>query len=206
MTRRNIRRSRIYELSVNLVREEEQIVLLHHVADAVHLLARIEVTRRVVRVADQYTARTLVYQLLELLDLRQGKALLYRRRDGTDDSARRNGKSHVVGIGRLGNDDLVAGVQARHEGEQHRLRTARSDYDVVGRKFYLVLVVVPHKFLAQRSVTVARAVLQHLAVDITQSVETLLRRRQVGLAYIEVVNLYAATFGGIGQRYQLADR
>ena len=41
MAGRNIGRARIYELAVDLVREEEQIILFDHVAYAVHLLARV---------------------------------------------------------------------------------------------------------------------------------------------------------------------
>ena len=206
MAGRNIGRARIYELAVDLVREEEQIVLLHHVAYAVHLLARVEISRRVVRVAYQYAARTLVYQLLEPLHLRQRKALLDRGRDSTYDRTRRDRKGHVIGIRRFRNDDLVSRVQTRHEGEQHSLRPSRRDYDILGRELYLVLVVIPHQFLAQRPVTVARTVFQHLAVYVAQRIQSLLRRRQIGLADVQMIYLDSAAFGGIGQRYQLADR
>ena len=206
MARRDIGRARVDKLAIDLVREEEQIVLLDQIADAVHLLARIEVARRVVRVTDQNSARALVDKLLELLDLGQREALLDRGRDGADDCSGRDCEGHIVGVGRLGNDDLIAWIEARHKGKQHGLRASRSDDDVVGREFYLILVVVANKLLAQRQKSVAGAILQQFAVDFRERIQTLLRRGQVGLTDIEVVDFHSTTFGRIGQRHQLADR
>ena len=82
-------------------------------------------------------------------------------------------KSHVVGIGRFGHDDLVAGVEARHEGEQHRFGTSRGDDDLFGGKFDLVLLVVARQLFAERPVTVAGAVFEYFAVDLLQRFESL---------------------------------
>lgn len=121
MAGRDVGRPRVDELAVDLVREEEEVVALHQVADAVHLLARVEVSGGVVGVANQDAARALVDEPLEFGDVGQRKALLDGRNDGADDRTGRDGKGHVVGIGRLGDDDFVARVEARHEGEEHRL-------------------------------------------------------------------------------------
>ena len=67
-----------------------------------------------------------------------------------DHGARRNGEGHVVGVGRFGNDDFVARVQARHEGEEHGLGAARGDDDLLGRKLDLVLLVVGRQLFAER--------------------------------------------------------
>ena len=197
MAGRDIGRARVDEFAVNLVREEEQIVLLHQIADLIHLLAGVEIPRRVVGVADQDAARAFVDELLELLDGRQRESLLDRREHGADHGARRDGEGHVVGVGGLRNDDLVARIQARHEGEQHGLRAARGDDDVVGVQANLVLLVVARELLAQGAVAVAGAVLQNRAVDPLQGVEPHPGRGQVGLSDVQVVYLRAARLGGL---------
>ena len=148
----------------------------------------------------------LVDEFLELLHLRQRKALLYRSGYGADARACRNGKGHVVGISRLGHDDFISGIEARHEGEEHRLRAAGCDDDVVGRKADIVFRIIVREFLAIGTEALARAVLQDAAVDVLQRVEACLRRGQVGLADIEVVDMNAPILGSRCQRRKLADR
>ena len=206
MAGRNIGRTGIDELAVNLVGEEEKIVFLHQIADALHLLAGVEVARGVVGVADQDAARALVDQFFELRDVGQRKTLFDRRDDRTDHGARRDGESHIVGVGRFGHDDFVAGVQARHEGEQHRFGTSRGDDDLFGRKFDLVLLVVARQLFAERPVTVAGAVFEYVAVDLLQRCESRLGRRQIGLADVEVVDSDSPRPGGFRQRNEFAYR
>ena len=76
-------------------------------------------------VADQDTARAVVDELFEFRDVGQCESLLDRRYHGAYHGPCGDGEGHVIGVGRLGDDDLVAGVEARHEGEQHGLGTAR---------------------------------------------------------------------------------
>ena len=121
VARRDIGRARVDKLAIDLVREEEEVVLLYQIADALHLAARVEVTRRVVGVADQDTARAGVDQLLEFRHIGQGKALVDGRDHGANRRSGRDGEGHVVGVSRLGHDDLITRVEARHEGEEHRL-------------------------------------------------------------------------------------
>ena len=205
MAGRDVGRPRVDEFAVDLVREEEEVVALHQVADAVHLLARVEVSGGVVGVANQDAARALVDEPLEFGDVGQRKALLDGRNDGADDRTGRDGKGHVVGIGRLGDDDFVARVEARHKGEEHRLGASRGDDDFVGRELDLVLGVVLDQLLAQRAVAVAGAVFEYRAVDVAQCVEADLRRGYVGLADVEVVDFRAARLGRFGQRHEFAD-
>ena len=145
---RDIGRARIDKLSIDLIREEEQIVLLHQIADAVHLLAGIEVARRIVGITDQNTACTLVDKLLKLLNLGQRETLLDRGRDGADNGSCRDSKGHIVGVGGFGDNDLVTRVKARHKGKQHGLRASRGDDNIVCREFYLILVVVANQLLS----------------------------------------------------------
>ena len=121
---RDVRRTRVDELAIHLIREQVEVVLLHEVANLVHLLLRVEVAGRVVRIADQDSLRAFVDQLLKFLHLRQTKALVDGGRDRTDNRSSRNRKAHVVGVRRLRNDDLVTGIQTAHESEKYRLRTA----------------------------------------------------------------------------------
>jgi hypothetical protein len=55
-------------------------------------------------------------------------------------------------------------------------------------------------------IALRRAILQHRAVDVTDSVEGLLWGRQIGLADIQMIHVYPSLLGVIGQRSQLADR
>ena len=55
-------------------------------------------------------------------------------------------------------------------------------------------------------VAVAGAVFQNLAVDVFQGFEALFRRRQIGLADVQVVNLRSPGAGGVGQRNEFAYR
>ena len=201
---RYVGRPGVDEFAVDFVGEEEQVVFFDQVADAVHLLACVQVPRGVVGIADQDTARAVVDELFEFRDVGQCESLLDRRYHGAYHGPCGDGEGHVIGVGRLGDDDLVAGVEARHEGEQHGLGTARRDDDVVGRELDLELFVVTYQFLAQRAISVAGAVFEHRTVDLFQGVEPGLRRRQVGLADVQVVDLGAACPGGFGQRDELA--
>ena len=102
-------------LTVYLIREEVEVVFLDKVANLVHLPAGIEISGRVVGVADQDGACALVDKLFELLDLRQGEAFFYRSGNGTYLGTCRDGECHIVSIGRFGHDDLVARIEAAHE-------------------------------------------------------------------------------------------
>ena len=206
MAGRNVGRTGVDEFAVDLVRKEEQVVFLHHVADAVHLAAGVEVTRGVVGVADQDAARAVVDQLLELLDRGQRESVLDGGHHRADHGARRNGEGHVVGVGRFGNDDFVARVEARHEGEEHGLGAARGDDDLLGRELDLILLVIGHQLFAQRAVAVAGAVFQHLAVDVFEGFETLLGRGEVGLADVQMVDFRSPGAGRVGQRDEFAYR
>ena len=204
--RGDVRRTRVDEFAVHLVGEEVQGVFLHEVPDPVHLLLGVQVARRVVGVADQDRLRALVDQFLEFLDLRQAEALLDRRHDRADHGARGHGERHVVGVRRLRDDDFVARVQAAQEGEEYRLAAAARDDDFVRREFDLVAVIVADQRLPQRAVALRRAVFQRLAVDVLQHVQRLLRRRQVRLTDVQLVDLDPALLRRIRQRRQLPDR
>ena len=205
MHRGDVRRARVDEFAVHLVAEEEEVVLLHQVADLVHLVLGIEVARRVVGIADEDGLRALVDEFLELLHLGQAETLVDGGRDGPDHRAGGDREGHIVGVRRLRDDDLVARIEAAHECEQHRLGAARGDDDLVRGELDLVALIVVHERLAQRAEALRRAVFQHLAVYVLEHVERLLRRRQVGLADVQAVDLHSPLLGGVRQRGEHTD-
>ena len=75
------------ELTVNFVGEEIEVILLHEIANLIHLATGIKVARRVVWVADEDGAGSFVDEFLELLYLRQRETLVNSGCDGTYDCA-----------------------------------------------------------------------------------------------------------------------
>ena len=112
MAGRDVWRTGVDILSVDFVGEEIEVVFLYQVAYLVHLAACVKIARGVVRVANHYRTGALVDQFLELFDLRKRETFVYRGGNGAYLCPCRDGKSHVVGVCRLGNDAFVARVQA----------------------------------------------------------------------------------------------
>ena len=138
MTCRDVRRTGIYELPIHFVRKEIEVVFLDKVSDPVHLRTGVKVSGRVVRVADQDRFGPFCYKFLEFLHRRQGKTRLYRRCDTFDHRTGRHGKRHIIGVRRLGYNNLIPRIKAGQEGEKHRFRASachdhivRSEIDVV---------------------------------------------------------------------------
>ena len=142
MHRTDVRAAGVDILTVNLIREEVEIVLLHQVANLVHLSAGIEIAGRVVRVTDQDGTGALIDEFLKLLHLRQGETFLDGSGDGTDLGTRRDGERHIVSVCRFWHDDLVSWVQATHEREEHSLRTSRCDDDIIGSYVDIEFLVI----------------------------------------------------------------
>ena len=203
---RNIRRARVNELAIHLVGEQVQMVFLDQISNPVHLLLRVKITRGIIRIADQNRLGPFVNQFLELLNLGQAKALLDGRDDRPNHRTRGDRERHVVRVGRLGDDDFIARVQAAQEGEKDCLAAAGGDDDVVGGELDLVAVVVLHKCLAQRAIALRRAILERGSVDVLERFQRLRRRRQIRLADVQFVDLHAPVLGRIGQGRQLPDR
>ena len=119
----------------------------------------------------------------------------------------RDGKRHVIGISRFGHDNLVTRIEACHEREQHRFRTAGCNDYVIGCELGVVLIVIPHQLLAIAAVACTGTVLQYLTVNIADGVNRDLRRRQVGLSDIEVEYMDAPVcLADLPTGSQLSDR
>ena len=135
------------ELAVNLVGKQEQVIFLHQVTQAHQLLAAVQRASGVVGVTDHDGAGALVDDLLKLLDGRQCETILDVGGDGADYGTGLAGKTHVVGIGGLGNDDLVTRIQAYHEGHLHGLAATAGNDDIVNAQVDVVALVVTYQFL-----------------------------------------------------------
>ena len=201
----DVGRAGVDVLTINLVGEEVEVVLLDQVAYLVHLAAGIEITCGVVGVADKYGAGTLVDEFLEPLDTGQCKSFLYGGGDGADGGTCRHSKGHIVGIGGLGDDNLVAGIEGTHKGKEHGLRTAGGNDDIVGSNLDVILVIILCKFLSIAEITLRWRIFEHLTVNILEGIKSTLRGRQVGLTDIEVINFGATGLGCSCQRCQLTD-
>ena len=198
MEGRNIWRTCVDKLTINLIREQIKVILLHKVADLIHLLTRVEITCRIIRVADQNRLCALSNQLLKLLHRRKSKTSLDRRRYCLDHSSRRHRKRHIVSICRLRNDNLITRIKAGHKCKKHRLRTAGCHNDIIRRKLDTILRIVLRKLLAQAQETLARAILQHFAVNFADCIKRRLRRRKVRLTDVKMIYLDSACLCIVG--------
>ena len=63
----------------------------------------------------------------------------------------------------------------------------------------MIGLVVACKFLAIATEPLAWAILQHFTVKVFENVETGLRRRQIRLADIEMVDVNTALLGGVSK-------
>ena len=126
-----------------------------------------------------------------------GLDTLHHRPDG-------NRERHIVGIEGVGDYYLVTGVETGQEREQHGLRTSRGDDYLVGGEPYAAAPVIFRHLLPQRAETVRGAVLQYGPVYGLQSLQGAFGSLDVGLAYIEVIDLYALAHGLLGKGSKLA--
>ena len=200
----DIGRAGVDIFAVHLVGEEIQVIFLHQVTYLVHLATGVEITRGVVGVANHDGAGALVDQLLEFLHLGQRETLVDGGGDGAYLRAGADGEGHVVGVSGLGHDNLVAGVQATEESEEHCLAAARSNDDIVGGDVDIILRVITHQFLAVAQVALRGRIFQNVAVDALQCRQPFSWGRQVGLANVQMIDLCTALLGCHGQRSELA--
>ena len=168
--RTDIRTAGVDILTVNLIREEIEVVLLYQVANLIHLSAGIEIACRVVWVTNQDGTGALIDKLLKLLHLRQGETFFYRCSDGTDLGTRRDGKRHIVSVSWFWHDNLVARVEAAHEREEYSLRTSRCNDDIIGSYVDVIFLIVIYKPLAIAEIALTWRILQDRAVYMLQGI------------------------------------
>ncbi len=108
---------RIAELTVNLIRNEEQVVLAGDFTYGEHVFLGIQCAARVAGVADEYRPCPVGYRLLELFDRRDLKAVPDVCRDGLEGYAVQESESVVVRVERLEHYHFVSGIACYLEGE-----------------------------------------------------------------------------------------
>ena len=204
MHSRHIRPAGVDELPVDLVAEQEKIVFPDDVAEPLHLFAGVEVAGGIVGVANQYRLGSRRDTFLELLYGGQSEAVLDMRPDTADDSPHRDGERHVVCVEGVGDNDFVTGTQAGQKSEKHRLGTARRDYYVFRRKVDAVLRIIADHLGAKRKAAVGRAVFEYFPVDMLKGIEPAARGSDVGLPYVEMVDLDSVALRLVGIRGELA--
>ena len=123
---------------------------MNDIANTQHLLFGVQVTGRVVRIADEDSTRLVGNLFLKFLHRRQLESVLDMGLDGLDYRTARDSESHVVGVTRVGHNNLVTRIEAGHEREQNRLTTAGRDDNLVGTKVDAVLGIIAHHLRAQR--------------------------------------------------------
>ena len=205
MERGNIRRTRITELTINLVREKEQIVLLDDIANLVHLLLGIKIAGRIIGIANQDRLGPGRDQCLELLQGRQGKTLIDRGRDCLDNRTARDSESHIVRISRFWNDNLITRIEASHKGEEDRLRTTSRNDDIIHVHMNIEFGVITHQFLPETADTLTGRILHYGPVHMTHRLQGYLWCRQIRLSDIQMINLDSPLFSLIGQRYKFSN-
>src|SRR2546421_4531704 len=118
----------VYELAVDLVRHQQQVVFLDQAADDLYVLRRQHTARRVLWCVDDQHPRLGCDQRLELIEVEAETALLAQRH-GLWNRADEIHLRRVRGITRVGQDHLVARLDTREEREQqHVLRARHQDH------------------------------------------------------------------------------
>ena len=201
----DVRRSGINELPVNFIAEQEQVVLLDYVAELLHLGAGVQVSRGIVGIADKNSLGPRRYLLFKRLNRRQPEAVFDRCLDRLDNCACGYGKCHVIGIERIGDDYLVAGVQAAHKGKQHGLGASGGDNYFIGTQINSILGIIADHLGPERKVAVGGTVLQNAAIQVVQDIQRTIGGLYVGLADIQMIHVNAVAFGRLGIGGELAD-
>ena len=150
MAGRDVRRPGIDELPVYLVRKQVQVIFLHQVADLVHLAARVQIPGRIVRIANEYGFRFLVYQRFEILNIRQRISVAYIGFDGFYLHTGLHGKRYIVGICRLGYNNVVTRIDTRRECQLQSFRASSRDNYVLRRDVDTELCIISYQLVAVR--------------------------------------------------------
>ena len=202
----------VAELTVHLVGEEVQVVLLDQTSDLQQLLVGIKITRGVVGVADHDGLGAWCDGLLKFLDGRKSKTRLDVARDGDDLGIAQLGEGIIIGIIRFWDDDLVARVQAHGESHLKGLAATSGDQHLIRGDIDAVTVVVVAECPTIALNTSRVAVFQHavafghLVGGIGQSLQCPTGGLNVRLTNVEMIYMDTALFGSIRKWNELPNR
>ena len=181
-------------------------MLLGEVNEHLHLVVRQHHAGGIAGVRDHDGAGVLIDERLDLLALGVVIALLGTGRDGGDGRAAGAHHRVVVGVERLGDEDLVAVVENALERDGKRLAAAGGDVDLALIEVHIELIVVALDGVDQLGDTGRGRVGQHRLLEVTDRLEKRGRSLYVGLADVEMIDVDAACLRRHCVRVELAHR
>ena len=149
-------------------------------------------SRGVAGVCDEDGAGVLVDLRFDLLAVSVAVTLLRRGRDGADVRAAGVGHGGVVGIERLGDENLVAVIQNALERDAQRLAAANGDVNIVRVKVHIELGIVAADGLDQLGDTGRGRIGQYRRLKCLDCLEECRRGLNVGLTDVQMIDVDAA--------------
>ena len=185
----------VHELPVGLVADDEQAMLLGNVHHHAHLLRGQHGAGGVAGVGTHNGPGMLVDLRLDLLAVGVVIPLLGLGGNGMD--GRTAGADHgvIVGIKRLGNENLVPVVQNAVHGDLQGLGAAVGNENILRCKMHIQLGVVAADGLDELRHAGGRGILQHRLVEMLHRVKIGLGRLNVGLSDVQMIDLLAFFLG-----------
>ena len=116
-------------------------------------------------------------------------AVVGRGGNGVDLRAAGIGHGVVVGIERLGDEDLVAVVENAVHGDLQRLAAAVGNKDITGVEVHVQIGVILSDRLDQLRDTGGRRIGQYRQIKVLHRVKIRLGRFNIGLADVQVIDL-----------------
>ena len=196
----------VYELSVHLVADDEQIVLLSDIEHQLQLVRREDGAGRVAGVRDHDGAGVLVYAGLDALAHGVAVVLLGAGRQRVDGSAGEGDGGVVVRVERFGNDDLVAVVKQRRHGHLQRFAAAGGDKDVLFIQLYADIVVIIADRVDKCGNAGGGSVREYRLAELPHGLKVGVGGLYIRLADVEMIYLYAALHGFVGVTIKLSHR
>lgn len=184
------------KLAVHLVADDEQIVLLGDVGHETELFLGEDGAGWVAGVREEDGAGVLVDARLDALTDGELVVLLRRCGDRADGRAGQRDKRAVVRVERLGDDDLITLVEDAAERDLQRLAAAGGDEHLLVGDRRVDLAVVVDDRVDHLGHAVGRGVGQDRLAEVLHGIKISLRRGDVGLADVQVVE-FLAFFGSL---------
>ena len=194
------------EFTVNFVRENEEVFFDRKLNDLRKFFSRVNLSCRVVRVADHDRFGVRGYELFDLFNCRDFPVVVDFCRYRNDLYAGSSRKTVVVRVERLRNEYFIAGIKAYRVSHDDSFASAGRYHDVVAGKRNVVSCVVFYKRVLIFGNTLARSVSNDFCLDFIKNFQHFFGSFDIGLADIEVVNRFAFCLRIICVRSKFSDR
>ena len=196
----------ITELTINLIRNKEQIMLLGNLAKGKHVLLCIKSSGRISRIADENSLGTWSDEFLKLGHVRNLEPVTDIGRNSFESNPVHECECIVIRVERLKHNHFITLVASNLEREIHALAAGNSDNKFrninVNAYFPVVFLYQPFPEFDQPCRVGIGNVIE---VVLLHGIQCTLWRFDIRLTDIEMINFYAFRFGGIGKRNQLSD-